>query len=134
MARTFIGLGSNLGDRFLSLCRAIYLIAQFPQSTLTNMSGIYQTEPVGKIDQPDFLNAVVILGSQPRRDTFHLGLAQREQDRPLLVLDVLELAGELLLHLLVGLGGRLGGLFSRSQTFGFCSRAPCRVDTWSIST
>ena len=64
MARTFIGLGSNLGDRFLSLCRAIYLIAQFPQITLTNMSGIYQTEPVGKIDQPDFLNAVIEIDSE----------------------------------------------------------------------
>jgi len=63
MARAFIGLGSNLGDRFLSLCRAIHLIAQFPKSSLKNVSGVYQTEPVGKIDQPDFLNAVIEIDS-----------------------------------------------------------------------
>ncbi len=64
MARTFIGLGSNLGDRLLNLCRAIHLIAQLPQNTLRSISGVYQTEPVGKIDQPDFLNAVIEIDSQ----------------------------------------------------------------------
>lgn len=61
MARVFISLGSNLGDRLQFLQRAIDAIAQLPSTTLKKVSSVYETEPVGVKNQPGFLNAVAEL-------------------------------------------------------------------------
>ena len=51
-----MGLGSNLGDRSQNIVTALDLIAE---STLpVAASPLYETEPVGFLDQPRFLNAV----------------------------------------------------------------------------
>ena len=52
----FLGLGSNLGDRKAHLRRALDLLAV--QLTLENVSSLYETDPVGYLAQPRFLNAV----------------------------------------------------------------------------
>ena len=53
----FVGLGSNLGDRAANLCAAVAgLRTEF---TVVGLSGIYETEPWGGIEQPRFLNAVL---------------------------------------------------------------------------
>jgi 2-amino-4-hydroxy-6-hydroxymethyldihydropteridine diphosphokinase len=54
----FLGLGSNLADRETNLARAIRLITGLGLH-LVQASSIYETEPVGYIDQPWFLNQVV---------------------------------------------------------------------------
>jgi 2-amino-4-hydroxy-6-hydroxymethyldihydropteridine diphosphokinase len=59
MARAFAGLGTNLGDRTANLQRAIGLIRE--RATVTTVSPVYETEPVGYADQPWFLNCVVEL-------------------------------------------------------------------------
>jgi 2-amino-4-hydroxy-6-hydroxymethyldihydropteridine diphosphokinase len=59
MARIFIGLGSNVGDRLQYLQRALKLLNAVPALRLVACSSVYETEPVGKKDQPIFLNAVV---------------------------------------------------------------------------
>jgi 2-amino-4-hydroxy-6-hydroxymethyldihydropteridine diphosphokinase len=56
--RTFVGLGSNLGDRFGFLAAASDELARLGQ--LTARSPVYETAPVGP-PQPDYLNAVVEL-------------------------------------------------------------------------
>jgi 2-amino-4-hydroxy-6-hydroxymethyldihydropteridine diphosphokinase len=56
MTGVFIGLGSNLGDRQANLNRAVQLISQGLPVLAT--SSLYQTEPAGLKDQPDFLNSV----------------------------------------------------------------------------
>jgi 2-amino-4-hydroxy-6-hydroxymethyldihydropteridine diphosphokinase len=53
----FISLGANLGDREESLLQALLLIAT-GDIRLDRISSIYETEPVGREDQPDFLNMV----------------------------------------------------------------------------
>jgi 2-amino-4-hydroxy-6-hydroxymethyldihydropteridine diphosphokinase len=58
---TFVGLGSNLGDRELNLLRAIAEIGKIPESRITTLSGFYDTEPVGPVSQDPFLNAVLRL-------------------------------------------------------------------------
>lgn len=62
MARVFLGLGSNLGDRRKNLDAAIEKIRRL--GTVTKISSYHETTPVGFIDQPDFLNAVLELQTE----------------------------------------------------------------------
>ena len=52
----YLSLGSNMGDRQGNLERAIDLLSQ--RLKVTSVSSIYDTEPVGDINQPRFLNLV----------------------------------------------------------------------------
>jgi 2-amino-4-hydroxy-6-hydroxymethyldihydropteridine diphosphokinase len=61
MARAWVGLGSNLGDRLGSLKRALGMLQMIPKTELVRVSSVYDTEPVGKADQPRFLNAAAEL-------------------------------------------------------------------------
>jgi 2-amino-4-hydroxy-6-hydroxymethyldihydropteridine diphosphokinase len=56
MATVFIGLGSNLGDRYINLQNALDALAFFSQ--IEKVSPIYETEPVYILEQPRFLNCV----------------------------------------------------------------------------
>jgi 2-amino-4-hydroxy-6-hydroxymethyldihydropteridine diphosphokinase len=51
----YIGLGSNIGDRERNIRRAVELLGASVQ--VTAVSSLYCTEPVGRGDQKDFLNA-----------------------------------------------------------------------------
>jgi 2-amino-4-hydroxy-6-hydroxymethyldihydropteridine diphosphokinase len=55
----FIGLGSNLGDRRQKLAAALRALAADPAVALVTGSSLYESKPVGVVDQPDFLNLVV---------------------------------------------------------------------------
>lgn len=55
----FIGLGSNMGDRYQYLIQAIDFIDSHPEIKLVNVSSVYETDPVGYEDQDLFLNMVV---------------------------------------------------------------------------
>jgi len=59
--RAYVALGSNLGDSNQHLLDAITALAVLPRTVLVARSRIYRTPPWGKLDQPDFLNAVVML-------------------------------------------------------------------------
>lgn len=52
--QVYLGLGSNLGDRQQNLAQALQLIRSF--AVIQRISSIYETKPVGYLDQPDFLN------------------------------------------------------------------------------
>ncbi|MDP4164442.1 MAG: 2-amino-4-hydroxy-6-hydroxymethyldihydropteridine diphosphokinase [Bacillota bacterium] len=55
----FIALGSNMGDRFEFLKKAVHLLSEHHDIRLVNSSSIYETDPVGYEDQDLFLNMVV---------------------------------------------------------------------------
>ena len=57
--RVAIALGSNLGDRLGHLQRAVDGLRAAGISDL-RLSGVYETDPVGGVEQPDYLNAVVV--------------------------------------------------------------------------
>lgn len=59
MNRAFIGLGSNIEPRQKYLEKALELIVNNEQIKLIAKSSIYETRPVGYIDQNDFLNMVI---------------------------------------------------------------------------
>jgi 2-amino-4-hydroxy-6-hydroxymethyldihydropteridine diphosphokinase len=58
LARAFLGLGSNLGDRLDNLQRALRFLEDRGARVLRS-SRVYETDPVGGPPQPDYLNAVV---------------------------------------------------------------------------
>jgi 7,8-dihydro-6-hydroxymethylpterin-pyrophosphokinase len=59
----FLGLGSNLGERETNLSMAIQRLSLL-DLRLAQASSIYETEPVGYLDQPWFLNQVVEMEPQ----------------------------------------------------------------------
>jgi 2-amino-4-hydroxy-6-hydroxymethyldihydropteridine diphosphokinase len=59
--RAYIGLGANVGDARATLTAAVSALAALPGARLRGVSRLYRTVPVGVVDQPDFLNAVVAL-------------------------------------------------------------------------
>lgn len=59
MARAFLGLGSNLGDKVENLREAVRLIGEGPQTQVVAKSSLYATAPVGYLDQDDFVNGVI---------------------------------------------------------------------------
>ena len=56
MTRAYVGLGANLGDRERTLRRAVELLAAEPGIEVVGVSSFRETEPVGYVDQPAFLN------------------------------------------------------------------------------
>lgn len=68
MARVFIGLGSNLGAREENLGRARDLLSAAGDIILLEKSTVEETKPVEYLDQPDFLNQILLAESdlQPR--------------------------------------------------------------------
>ncbi|MBV9794950.1 MAG: 2-amino-4-hydroxy-6-hydroxymethyldihydropteridine diphosphokinase [Actinobacteria bacterium] len=61
-----LALGSNLGDRQQQLQRAVDELAATPGLRVTAVSPVYETDPVGGPEQPDYLNAVVLaVASRP---------------------------------------------------------------------
>jgi 2-amino-4-hydroxy-6-hydroxymethyldihydropteridine diphosphokinase len=57
--RVFLGLGSNIGERGKFLNRAVAEIKKVRDTKIVWTSSVYETDPVGKTDQPKFLNAAV---------------------------------------------------------------------------
>lgn len=57
MTRAFIGIGTNVGDRHAHIEHARQSLAALPDTRLIKFSSIYETAPVGPIQQGDFLNA-----------------------------------------------------------------------------
>jgi len=59
VTRIFIGLGSNLGDREGTLRAAVGRLRRLPETEVVRMSTLRDTDPVGYVDQPRFLNGAV---------------------------------------------------------------------------
>ena len=57
--RAFLGLGANVGDREENLRDAIARLSAAEGVNFLRQSRVYETEPMGVVDQPRFLNMVV---------------------------------------------------------------------------
>jgi 2-amino-4-hydroxy-6-hydroxymethyldihydropteridine diphosphokinase len=64
MVRAYVGLGSNLGDREGTLRAAVGRLRALPETTVLAVSKLRDTEPVGYLDQPRFLNGAVALDTE----------------------------------------------------------------------
>jgi len=79
----YISMGSNLGDRVEMLRRGLDELDQLSDTQVVRLSSIYDTEPVGEVDQPRFLNAVVMIETELEPDVllWNLLLIERRLGR-----------------------------------------------------
>jgi 2-amino-4-hydroxy-6-hydroxymethyldihydropteridine diphosphokinase len=61
VVRAYVGLGSNLGDREGTLRAALGRLRHLPETKVLRVSLLRNTEPVGYVDQPRFLNGAAEL-------------------------------------------------------------------------
>ena len=61
MTLAYVGIGANLGPREETLRRAVALLGSADGVEVVAVSELRETEPVGVVDQPPFLNGVVSL-------------------------------------------------------------------------
>jgi len=59
--QAIIAFGSNLGKRRQNLARALQLLDSLPQTEIIALSPLYETAPVGLLDQPPFLNGAAAI-------------------------------------------------------------------------
>jgi 2-amino-4-hydroxy-6-hydroxymethyldihydropteridine diphosphokinase len=64
MTAAHIALGTNLGDRAYNLRTALELLAQTADISITAVSAIYETAPVGGPEQAPYLNACAALSTE----------------------------------------------------------------------
>lgn len=57
--RSYLGLGSNIGDRQANIIEAIKRLNAVPGIVIVGRSSLYETEPIGYKDQGWFINAVI---------------------------------------------------------------------------
>ena len=69
----YIGLGSNLGEPEANLNAALEMLAKHPGIADVQSSSFYETKPLGRLDQPLFLNAAARISTRlSPRDLFGL--------------------------------------------------------------
>ncbi len=57
----FVGLGGNVGDTVTTLRAALQALDQLPGTWLLRASQLYRNPAWGKLEQPDFVNAVALV-------------------------------------------------------------------------
>lgn len=66
--RAIVALGSNLGDRFEYLQKAVNEINSVEEIEISKISSVYETLPVGGPEQGNYLNAVISLVTELEAD------------------------------------------------------------------
>ena len=64
MERSYIGLGANLGGREAALRRAVAALDSHAGTVVLAVSELRETDPVGHLDQPRFVNAAVLVETE----------------------------------------------------------------------
>jgi 2-amino-4-hydroxy-6-hydroxymethyldihydropteridine diphosphokinase len=79
----YVGLGANLGDREGSIRAAIDRLDAHPDVTVVAVSQLRETDPVGIVDQPRFVNAAAAVDTElsPRELLDVLLAVERELGR-----------------------------------------------------
>jgi 2-amino-4-hydroxy-6-hydroxymethyldihydropteridine diphosphokinase len=81
--RAYIGIGANLGNRDETIARALELLARRPGVEVLEVSTLRETDPVGYVDQPRFLNGAAAIETDldPRTLLHELLAVERELGR-----------------------------------------------------
>ena len=66
MQTAYIGLGSNLDDPEAQIRQALTAIASITDTSISLISSLYFSKPMGPQDQPDYMNAVLALNTSLR--------------------------------------------------------------------
>jgi|TARA_B110000240_G_C13493345_1_gene450625 2-amino-4-hydroxy-6-hydroxymethyldihydropteridine diphosphokinase len=83
MIEVYIGLGSNLAQPEKQIQAACDKISALTDSLLIKCSSLYQSQPMGPKDQPDYVNAVVLIKTalSPNSLLQHTQLIESQQGR-----------------------------------------------------
>jgi 2-amino-4-hydroxy-6-hydroxymethyldihydropteridine diphosphokinase len=57
--KVYLSLGSNIGNKYYYLLSGIFAISNLENTKVTNISKFYSTDPVGYLDQDQFLNCAI---------------------------------------------------------------------------
>lgn len=81
--RAYVGLGSNLAVPARQVAAALHRLANWPGVRGLRASRLYRTQPWGRFDQPDFVNAVaeIAYGGSPYALLTGLLAIEREAGR-----------------------------------------------------
>ncbi|WP_425388498.1 2-amino-4-hydroxy-6-hydroxymethyldihydropteridine diphosphokinase [Bacillus solimangrovi] len=63
MHTVYLALGSNVGERDGHIIEAIRALSSDPNVDVIKVSSVYETDPVGYTDQPQFLNMVICIST-----------------------------------------------------------------------
>lgn len=72
--KAYLGIGTNIGNRMENLQNAISSLNLLPSTTVSQISNVYETDPVGYAEQDNFLNIVVEVETKLNSDNL-LGAA-----------------------------------------------------------
>jgi 2-amino-4-hydroxy-6-hydroxymethyldihydropteridine diphosphokinase len=76
----FLGLGSNLGNRAANLAQGIEGVGSLPGAKVLAISPVFDSDPVGFTEQPNFLNICLSLSCELKpRDLLAAALALETQ-------------------------------------------------------
>ena len=78
--QAFVGVEANLGDRCAAIHGALRALRAVPAVSLVEPSAIFETDPVGYLDQPPFLNAVFALETTLKPEALLTTLLAIEED------------------------------------------------------
>ena len=81
--RAYVALGSNLGDRAAHLQRAREALSALPDTELLAATSIEETAPLGGMEQPSYLNQMVLLDTalEPRALLERCQAIERQEGR-----------------------------------------------------
>ncbi|MCS5421191.1 MULTISPECIES: 2-amino-4-hydroxy-6-hydroxymethyldihydropteridine diphosphokinase [Psychrilyobacter] len=62
--RVYLSMGSNIGNKYYYLLGGIFAISQLKKTKVTAVSRFYSTDPVGYLEQDEFLNCAIEIKTQ----------------------------------------------------------------------
>ena len=78
LTTAYIELGSNLGDREDSIHKTLKMLAEAKDIEVPRTSELIETEPLGRANQPDYLNAVAEIKTALSAEDLHKKLVDIE--------------------------------------------------------
>lgn len=75
----FVGIGTNQGDKLANIRFALSEIDKLESSSIENISSIYETLPLGEVQQENFLNAVIKIKTRLSIEELFLFLKSTEK-------------------------------------------------------
>jgi deoxyguanosine kinase len=75
---TYIGFGSNLGEREKTILNAVKMLGETEGIEIVRVSEIIETSPLGKMKQPEYLNAVAEIQTSLSAESLHKRLIDIE--------------------------------------------------------
>ena len=74
----YIGLGSNLGDRQSAITRAVKMLNDTEGTEVARVSDLIETAPLGRMNQPKYINAVAEIKTSLTAEDLHKHLLHIE--------------------------------------------------------